>query len=154
MKLKAYKLVSNERGAVEFIESSVVLAIIFVFIGVLFSLTLFTMAKIIQGEEAYNLSIKNYYQGGDFCDKRNRRGVEKLSCTSHNGQLYKRIRFESKGLNSYEFIRINTADFIRKVNFVGDMYCEYSKNNSLKVSFKDYIVNIRKYIENFFERSL
>lgn len=157
------KLVNNQKGGVEFVESSIVFPIIQVFILLLIILSLNTFNKIYTFEKVYKESRSEFYskekgnQNINIAKSASRLFEEKsifskLRINNREFNFENRITIFNNHVDSFEdqkmylsTNKMDTDDIIRKLDFMKNVYLDIKDLKSFKKidSFTDTINNMK-----------
>lgn len=151
MILKTFKKLKAEKGAVEFVESTIVFSILMFMISLLIIITIITIKQIVKKEILYAESMDVLYENKN--DNVNSR-LSDLSL-KENFEVKKNEGFINNSVDAFEdssvIININRFDtlgIIRKVDFINYVYNESSKNSTIS-SFMSYIQSYLDAINKF-----
>ncbi|NLY20079.1 MAG: hypothetical protein GXZ08_02165 [Tissierellia bacterium] len=133
--LKDFKtVIKSEKGAVEFIETSIVFSIIFFLISMLLIITLFTINKITYKEQ-------NYMQSLDIL---NNQETDNSRIVKSKGLIFTKASLKDDSKTVVEK-RINTHEFLRKIDLSKDIVNELAK---LKINGKSISSIVDRYINS------
>lgn len=124
------RLLSDELGAVEFVESSLVFTSILIFIGLLVILT-FSSLKAIYTQESTYFSLLNSLVEDDAKETRRDESIKRS-----NGIIYSVRRKDLSDNKTLELSRINFYSFSRKVDFINDFVEEFGIDDKLSEIYK------------------
>ncbi len=124
------RLLSDELGAVEFVESSLVFTSILIFIGLLVILT-FSSLKAIYTQESTYFSLLNSLVEDDAKETRRDESIKRS-----NGIIYSFRRKDLSDNKTLELSRINFYSFSRKVDFINDFVEEFGIDDKLSEIYK------------------
>lgn len=133
--LKDFKtVIKSEKGAVEFIETSIVFSIIFFLFSMLLIITLFTINKITYKEQ-------NYMQSLDIL---NNQETDNSRIVKSKGLIFTKASLKDDSKTVVEK-RINTHEFLRKIDLSKDIVNELAK---LKINGKSISSIVDRYINS------
>lgn len=124
------RLLSDELGAVEFVESSLVFTSILIFIGLLVILT-FSSLKAIYTQESTYFSLLNSLVEDDAKETKRDESIKRS-----NGIIYSVRRKDLADNKTMELSRINFYSFSRKVDFINDFVEEFGIDDKLSEIYK------------------
>lgn len=111
-----------QKGAVEFIESSVVFAFIMISITILLLISLITVRKTVSREIYFDEAIKKIYSQGDVNLQNRIRNINndnnlKTNLTVEEGIIFKKVLIN----DSQVLKRIDFGPFVRKIDIAKDL---------------------------------
>lgn len=148
------KIIEDQKGSVEFIESTVVFSLLFFMTTVLISLTLITMNKIIFKETIFSESFDVFYDkrknidvfsiGGDYKD---------IETHRKSGIIFDSLLINDSVGEINTFKRIHTTGFLRKLDLSKDIIDELSNVqingkslSSIVKNYKDSLTKIGEFL--------
>lgn len=132
---------SDEKGAVEFVESSLVFSSILIFIGLLVILT-FTSLKAIYTQESTYFSLINYLVVDDYDPS-----YKDKSINRSDGLIYSASNKEVSKGKTMEVERINFYLLSRKLDFINDFVEEFGIDDKLSEIYKSKTDSLKKLLK-------
>ena len=131
----------EEKGAVEFVESSLVFSSILIFIGLLVILT-FTSLKAIYTQESTYFSLINYLVADDYDPS-----YKDKSINRSDGLIYSASNKEVSKGKTMEVERINFYLLSRKLDFINDFVEEFGIDDKLSEIYKSKTDSLKKLLK-------
>lgn len=132
---------SDEKGAVEFVESSLVFSSILIFIGLLVILT-FTSLKAIYTQESTYFYLINYLVADDYDPS-----YKDKSINRSDGLIYSASNKEVSKGKTMEVERINFYLLSRKLDFINDFVEEFGIDDKLSEIYKSKTDSLKKLLK-------
>jgi len=151
MILRIFRRLKSDKGAVEFIESTIVFSILMFMISLLIIITLITIKQVMKKEILYNESLSCMYEKGhDDINSRLRKLAfkEDYSIKKDGGFIASTVKASEDSNVIININRFDTLGLIRKVDFIKYLYEDNSSNptlNSIKSHIQSYLDAINKF---------
>lgn len=147
------RFLKDENGAVEFIESAVVLSIILASISILIAISLLSIVKVRDGEVAYYKTLDQAYKektSESFSSLSKSRASSQVNYkfNKKNGLISTYVTFEENDKLQVKITRINPESLIRKLDFAEDLLQDFDGKTGnitkVKSKIKEYETAISK----------
>ncbi|MDO5027098.1 MAG: hypothetical protein Q4E50_04640 [Tissierellia bacterium] len=134
----------GEKGAVEFIESALVLSLIFGVISIFLAVSLMTLIKVRDQEIAYYRSLDQVYNRElkDFSSISKLNDKNKYTFFKKDALISTKVSLKENDKTLLEVSRIKTESLLRKIDFAAELMEEIDNRtkavSSLKARLSDY----------------
>lgn len=145
------KKIRSEKGAVEFIESSLVLSVILLMISLLILITLMTIVAIRDGEISYGKSLDLIYHENipSFNSLSDSNTSNSYKFNKSKNIFATKVNFTNNENLEHKISRVDTEGLLRKVDFVNEVAEEIEERTGVFSKVKSKILQYKDSIKKF-----
>lgn len=119
----------SERGAVEFIEGSIVITVILLLISLLIMISMLTISTIRDGELIFQKVLEQIYLNDGKIIVNSFKDNQTIEITSKNGAFYTNSKAQIDGALKAMLSRVDTESLLRKIDLADEILSQINDSN-------------------------